>query len=159
MSQESHNDPERYYQDSLHRVPMTDVCREEMRNEREDSTDTDAIEKVFDYYDAEVGNDATQIRAREQLDALVERIAELEQQLSDEKGVCESLRSQNSDAVKEVQKLEKQIQQAERRGYELAVQAWLNERKKHVTFKSYEQAIAERDHIVDGNKMVCGEKK
>lgn len=50
-------------------------------------------------------------KAIEQLAALVESIDKLEQQLNDEKGICEALRSQNSDAVKEVRSLEQQIEQ------------------------------------------------
>jgi len=82
-------------------------------------------------------------------------IAALEQQLNDEKGICEALRSQNSDAVEEVQKLEQQIQQAEKRGYELAMdygrtrfrctQCEAEGMYIESDDKSYEQACAERD--------------
>jgi len=76
-------------------------------------------------------------------------IAALEQQLNDEKGICEALRSQNSDAVEEVQKLEQQIQQAEQRGYVLcATHGWVVkviDGKNVAQILQYEQAIAERD--------------
>lgn len=72
----------------------------------------------------------------------------LEQQLNDEKGICEALRSQNSDAVEEVQKLEQQIQQAEKRGYELAMRYGYKHPYGASEVITYEEAkaVADRKH-------------
>lgn len=87
MSQASHNDPEKYYQESLHRVPMTDAYRDECRDEREDdSIDIDAIEDCILFAHARRIDSRSEIitsKAREQLDALVTEIGRLKSILGD----------------------------------------------------------------------------
>lgn len=71
MSQESHSDPEKYYQGSLHRVQITDAFREEMRDERKDDMEDDRMDiKILEYL-IDGSHDINIDEAREQLDALI----------------------------------------------------------------------------------------
>lgn len=90
------------------------------------------------------------------IEQLTARISTLEQQYA-------KLRDAYNGLVFVNNELEQQIQHAEQRGYVLcATHGWVVkviDGKNVAQILQYEQAIAERDNIAEGSKMVGGEKK